>query len=78
MEESMAKMVVEDVLREKPAQSDADFVLVSLRPDETLASALRKLHGSLALLPSRVSTCPTVFLSICSCFENVHSHRVCI
>lgn len=47
----MSKMVVEDVLRERrprlPAEeTSAPFSLVSLRPDDTLAVALRKLHGT--------------------------------
>jgi len=43
MEEVLRQMVVEDVLQE--IKSDNPFVLVSLRPDDTIATALRKLHG---------------------------------
>lgn len=42
----MDQVTVGDAVREVlPSQRDAEFVLMSLRPDDTLAIALRKLQG---------------------------------
>jgi len=46
MEAAMSKMIVEDTMREASSnRSDTPFMLVSLRPENTIATALHKLHG---------------------------------
>jgi hypothetical protein len=43
----MDQVTVGDAVREVlPSLRDAEFVLMSLRPDDTLAIALRKLQGT--------------------------------
>jgi hypothetical protein len=56
----MDQVTVGDAVREVlPSQRDAEFVLMSLRPDDTLAIALRKLQGTISASSSS-TTCSSL------------------